>query len=97
MARRMNARPTAPSRVGSQPGKFSVDGFSAIRTGAFDAPNTPVALVGLSEKSGDLGDGLCRGAVAELHVLSVLWVSGPQRLPLGGLARRLARLLMSLQ
>ena len=70
--------------------KFSVDGFSAIRLGEFDAPDAPVALVCLGEKSGDLGDGLGRGAVAEFHVLPVLWVSGPQRLPLGGLARRLA-------
>jgi hypothetical protein len=71
--------------------KFSVDGFSAIRLGEFDAPDAPVALVGLGEKSGDLGDGLGRSAVAVFHVLPVLLVSGPQRLPLGGLARRLAR------
>ncbi len=70
--------------------KFSVDGFSAIRTGAFDASDAPIAIVGLGEKSGDLGDGLGRSAVAEFHVLPVLWVSGPQRLPLGGLVRRLA-------
>jgi hypothetical protein len=71
--------------------KFSVDGFSAIRLGEFDAPDAPVALVGLGEKSGVLGDGLGRSAVAVFHVLPVLLVSGPQRLPLGGLARRLAR------
>lgn len=39
------------------------DGSSAIRTGAFDAPNAPIALVGLGEKRGDLGDGVGRGAV----------------------------------
>lgn len=70
--------------------KFSVDGFSAIPTQNFDAPDAPIALVGLGEKSGDLGDGFGRGAVAEFHVLPVLWVSGPQRLPLCGGARRLA-------
>lgn len=70
--------------------KFSVDGFSATETGELDAPDASVALVGLGEKSRDLGDGVGRGAVAEFHVLPVLWISGPQRLPLGGLARRLA-------
>jgi hypothetical protein len=52
-----------------------------------------VLPVGLGEKSGDLGDGVGRSLVAEVHVLPVLWVSGPQRLPLGGLARRLALLM----
>ena len=52
-----------------------------------------VLPVGLGEKSGDLGDGVGRSLVAEVHVLPVLWVSGPQRLPLGGLARRLALLI----
>jgi hypothetical protein len=70
--------------------KFSVDGFSAIWMGTFDASDTPIASVGLCEKSGDLGDGFGRSAVAEFHVLPVLWASGPQRLPLGGRARRLA-------
>ena len=66
--------------------RFCGDGFSAIRMGAFDASDTPIARVGLGEKSGDLGDGFGRGAVAEFNVLPVLWVSGPQWLPLGGLA-----------
>jgi hypothetical protein len=52
--------------------KFSVDGFSALETWEFDSPDALVALVGLGEKSGDLGDGVGRGAVAEFHVLPVL-------------------------
>ncbi len=57
--------------------KFSVGGFSATRTGALHAPDAPLALVGLGQKCGDLGDGLSRGAVAEFHVLPALWASGP--------------------
>ena len=57
--------------------KFSVAGFSAIRMGIFDAPDAPLALVDLAEKSGDLGDGINRDEVAEFHVLPVLRVSRP--------------------
>lgn len=43
----------------------------------------------MGETRGDRSDGVAGGVVAEFHALPVPWVSGPQRLPLGGLARLL--------